>query len=88
MKLADIARLIGAHLTRFECDPEINRRDPKYKTVDYFMVSACARGSRVFLRYISYQGEISLTKQEALDYLAWLDAGNVGRHWAQKRAAS
>jgi len=30
------------------------------------------------VRYISYQGATCLTKQEALDYLAWLDAGNVG----------
>ena len=39
------------------------------------------------MTYVSYQGEASLKKAEAEAYLAWLDAGNVGRHYEQQRSA-
>ena len=83
-KLAEIATRIHAHLKRFEADPKINR----YKDADrhqrglhpFYWSGAYVGGSRVGVRYISYQGATCLTKQEALGYLAWLDAGNVGKH--------
>jgi len=38
-------------------------------------------GSKLGVRYISYQSQTFLTRSEAEAYLAWLDAGNVGRHY-------
>ena len=40
-------------------------------------------GNRVFVRYVIYQGESSLTKEQAAAYLQWLDAGNRGEHFEQ-----
>ena len=82
MKLKDIASRIRAHLRRFEDDPKINTTKPQpYGGVPYFWVNAYAAGRFVYVTYISYQGNSHLTKDEATRYLAWLDAGNVGRHF-------
>jgi hypothetical protein len=35
--------------------------------------------------YISHQGECFLKRAEAEKYLAWLDAGNVGKHYGVPR---
>jgi hypothetical protein len=37
--------------------------------------------------YINFQYHSKLSKRDALGYLAWLDAGGVGRHWEWERAA-
>lgn len=83
MKLSEIASRIDIHLRRFERDPNINVR-PKhkeYRTLPYYGARAFYSGSRVFVCYVSYQGDTSLTKAEAQRYLAWLDAGNIGKHF-------
>lgn len=84
-KLSEIAEGITAHLKRFEKDPKINAMDPKYKTVPYYIAYATSSGPRVFVTYINYQGNTSLTKAQALAYLGWLNAGNVGRHYEALR---
>lgn len=84
-KLAEIAARIGAHLKRFEADPKVNRVFGKFKTHTYYCVECCTSGPRVFVTYVGYQGNSSLTKAEALAYLEWLDAGGVGKHWDAKR---
>jgi hypothetical protein len=81
MKLTEIAERIGIHLRRLEQDTEFNAPHPVYKTRRLFCAHAHRGGSYVMVRYVSYQGTISLTKENALKYLAWLDAGNKGRHW-------
>ena len=85
MKLDEIAKRILAHLKRFEADPVINARNRKYGTTPYYYSMAYRAGSRVAVCYVTYQGASNLTKDEALKYLAWLDAGNVGRHWRALR---
>lgn len=89
MKLAEIAERINAHLKRFEKDPKTNPLDPKYKTRPFYVASASApKGARtVAVLYVCYQGASKLDREDALAYLAWLDAGNVGRHYEQQREA-
>lgn len=95
MKLSEIAKRIHAHLKRFEADPAVaSRPDPRHPDneraaiAQYYNGGAWASGRYVGIKYISYQPEYFLTKQEALAYLAWLDAGNVGRHYEAQRAVT
>ena len=81
MKLQEIADRIYAHLKRFEADRKINKTDTKYKTSPYYCVNAFRSGSRICVSYVTYQGGTMMKKAEALEYLAWLDAGNVGTHY-------
>jgi len=81
LKLNEIAERIGAHLKRLNVDPEYNKRDPKYGTTPLYYPGCASSGSRVFVTYVSYQGHSSLTRDQATRYLAWLDAGNKGRHF-------
>lgn len=93
MKLDEIANRISAHLSRFEADRDginanrvrTNARGQESRLPPYFNAGAGASGRYVYVRYISYQGVSHITKDEALRYLAWLDAGNVGRHYEALR---
>lgn len=85
IKLAEIAARINAHLKRFEGDPEINVSTGSTKTYRYYNAHAWVSGRWVRVVYVSYNRGSSLTKQQALDYLAWLDEGNVGRHFEALR---
>ena len=89
MKLHEIAARIAAHLKRFEADPKIAKsQNIEGPRLDFYCgPTAQPGGTRVFVTYVSYQGEASLKKAEAEAYLAWLDAGNVGRHYEQQRSA-
>jgi hypothetical protein len=82
-KLSEIADRIHAHLRRIEADPELNPWDDGKVngTKPFFHAGAHVAGARVGVRYISYQGVTNLKKADAVKYLAWLDAGNVGKHW-------
>jgi hypothetical protein len=84
MKLSELAARIDAHLKRFENDKRINRLQKKgtLRLSPYFGAGAFAHGRYVGVRYISYHGHSSLTKTHAEEYLAWLDAGNIGTHFA------
>ena len=97
LTLKTLATRIGEHLRRFERDPKINvrhrydreagewREDPN-GVGDYYMANAHSNGRRVSVVYISYQGPSKLTRDRAVAYLAWLDAGNVGKHFDMERA--
>lgn len=92
LKLRELAARITEHLRRFERDPKINvchQWEHDGKVVKgrppYYYAGASAAGSRVFVHYVPFQGHSSLTRAEAEAYLAWLDAGNVGRHYEQQR---
>jgi hypothetical protein len=87
LKLADIAKRIDAHLKRFERDRSINEIDPVSKCSRFYYAGARASGSRVCITYITYQGISCIKKVEAICYLKWLDAGNVGRHWEARLAS-
>lgn len=82
MKNVEIAERIRTHLKRFEADLSINKRNRNL--LAYWNSGAAASGRFVYVQYISYQGKSALSKTEALLYLAWLDAGNVGKHWELK----
>ena len=86
-KLKEIAWRIDAHLKRMAADPVFNAANPTYGTRPLWWPSAFASGSRVFVRYVSYHGDWSLRKAEALAYLDWLDAGNTGTHYGIERQA-
>jgi hypothetical protein len=88
----DIADKIHAHLERFESTEEINyprkfvdgqgwvKTSPNSGSRPYYMAFATGVRHRVCIRYISYQGSWLLDIPDAERYLAWLDAGNEGRH--------
>jgi hypothetical protein len=91
MKLIEIADRISAHLARFEADPIINAPAPSRMGSSeglkkYWHSRARQAGAYVGIVYIAYQGASNISKAEALRYLAWLDAGNVGRHYEALRA--
>lgn len=82
--LTEIAERIAKHLRRFEANDEINQYEDGNLRLrglrPYYMAGAHRAGSYVGVRYIAYQGSRNLTKDVAIGYLAWLDAGNVGKH--------
>jgi hypothetical protein len=83
LSLQELAERINAHLQRFEADAKINApRGQRMQTTPYFHAGAGAGASsrRVQLCYVEYQGQTLLTRAQAARYLAWLDAGNVGKH--------
>jgi hypothetical protein len=82
VKNGEIADKIRAHLKRFEADPAINEK--RRGLSSYWTAGAGASGRYVYVQYIAYQGSTALSKADALAYLAWLDAGNVGRHYMVK----
>lgn len=83
LTLTEIAARIHAHLKRFEADPKINVRD-EHQTQPYYYAGASRAGNRVAISYVSYQHTWKITRGEALAYLEWLDAGNVGKHFAMQ----
>ena len=85
LTLTELASRIAAHLKRFERDPEINEQRGHGRP--YYHAGAYRGGSRVMVSYVTYQGRSSLKRDEAERYLAWLDAGNVGRHYEAFRGA-
>lgn len=80
LTLTELATRIRAHLNRFETDKAINATDLKSGTQPYYHANAYRAGRYLGVKYISYQGTLMLDRPTANRYLAWLDAGNVGRH--------
>lgn len=85
MKLTEIANRISVHLARFEADKKINKLTNG--TSPYYHSHAYRGGKFVCVRYVLYQCTSSLTREQALAYLAWLDDGNVGKHFKFLQAA-
>lgn len=75
-----VAADIRNYLQHFERDPVINKPDGA-RMRPYYNAGAHSVGRYTHVTYISYQGPSKLTPEEAVRYLAWLDAGNVGRHF-------
>lgn len=78
LKLREIATRIQAHLAHIE---RSQPKDAAPKDGGFYFANAWVAGSRVGVRYVSYQISTFLTKADAIEYLAWLDAGNQGRHY-------
>ena len=90
MKLAEIAERIDAHLKRIEADPKTNPwNDGKVNgTRPYFRAGVHTSGSRIASGTSAIKAQRILTKMIAIKYLAWLDAGNVGKHFVLERQRS
>lgn len=88
LTLNEIAKRIDAHLKRFERDPKINTivdvSKERLTQRRFYYASAMRAGNRVRLVYVCYQTEWNITKPDAIAYLAWLDAGNVGTHYTME----
>ncbi len=85
MRLKELAEAISTHLKRFEEDPLINVPKEQRRLKPYFRTGACVAGRYVSVTYVSFQGPIHLTKDEAERYLARLNEGFIGRHFAALR---
>lgn len=82
LTMKEIAQRIAVHLKRFENDPEINKKRDGMRTFPYYNAGAYYPGGpKIGVTYISFQGTSNLSKTEAIKYLEWLDAGNVGKHY-------
>lgn len=83
LTIAQIAARIDAHFKRIEADPKLNPwNDGKANgTKPFYIARSHASGARIGVVYVSYQGTSYMKKVDALKYLEWLDAGNVGKHW-------
>jgi hypothetical protein len=83
LKLAEIAERIREHLKRFEADPKINKTIERQgmKLPPWYYTGASYSGNRVYVWYVIFQGNCSLTKSQAIRYLAALDNGFVGQHF-------
>ena len=91
LKLLKVAEQIETHLRRFASDPNL-RRDGAYRDAQgrwqkgrsLFKpeVHLGENGNWVTIYYTAFRdGGRRMTPQRAREYLAWLDAGNVGPHW-------
>lgn len=80
MKLDEIAKRIDKYMKRFEADPFVNR-EPISRLNSYFQACAIRAGRYVRVRYLAYDRNYHLSRSEAEEYLAWLDAGHVGKHY-------
>lgn len=87
LKLSEVAARIDAHLKRMEGDPSINIRPDSKRISPFYCAGAFSSGSRVFVRYVSFQGRASLTREKAIAYLAALDAGRDCKHWSVPEAS-
>ena len=96
---AVLAQKINTHLQRIEHDKTLNpgkRFDKDEKTWvpdekgarSFYGAHSMGDRHRVWIIYVTYQGGSYLPIEDAETYLAWLDAGNVGRHFAALRGAS
>jgi hypothetical protein len=78
--LREIAEAINVHLKRFEANPAVNI--PRNDLHPYYRAGSWYPGAgKVSVMYVSYQGPTKMTRAEAEQYLAWLDAGNAGKHY-------
>lgn len=81
MKLKEIAERIDKHLKKFESDKEINKAHDGRNIKPFYFANADTAGRYVKVTYVSFQGGSNLTKSDAEEYLRWLDAGGVGKHY-------
>lgn len=80
MKLDEIADRIHSHLERIEADTALNAHPTVPGQTRLADAQAYATRSSVRVTYRSFQGESSITKQQAEAYLDALDEGYLGKH--------
>jgi len=85
VKMQEIADGIKAHLKRFADDPVLCKHQASGRAAFWNTNAVYPGGVKVRVMYISYQGSTTLSKEQAAAYLDWLNAGNVGTHYAAQR---
>jgi hypothetical protein len=86
LPMRQVAERIDAYLRRFEADPKINAPIEGRTLHPYFGAHAWYPGGAfISVIYISFQGISHIKRADAEEYLAWLDAGNVGKHYALRK---
>ncbi len=88
--LIDLAADINHYLRSFAADLHINKpvpmeSDPATLRPPYQFTSVCRIRGGVSVTYDPIYGQHRLPRVEAEHYLAWLEAGNVGKHSDMKR---
>lgn len=83
LKLTEVASRIYAKLKLFAADPILSKRPNGHAR--FWTPNAYNSGRYVCVVYISYQGATSLVKADAIAYMEWLEAGNVGTHYEFER---
>ena len=102
LPLKTIATRIRIHLERIEALPKALENHGAESVVHPPNVPYCTKGAKsaplfyrpgawvaggwVNVRYVSYQLTYSFRRADAEAYLAWLDAGNVGKHYVSIEA--
>jgi hypothetical protein len=61
---------------------ETKKLDKKF---NLYEVNVWSGSGVVHIRYVDYWNYDTLTKVEALEYLKWLEAGNIGNHYDMER---
>ena len=82
--LRDIAQGIDDHLKRMENDPDINTII--HGMHGFYHPGAYSSSAGVHIKYVVFQGDTRITREQAEAYLAWLNAGNNGTHWSAERS--
>lgn len=79
MKFEEIASKINEHLQRLSQSGQDKVK--LYQPFAYYS----GKGPKMYVRYVFYWTEDYLSKAEAIEYLSWLDAGNIGYQYHCKK---
>lgn len=66
-------------------DEYLNAKKRRKSRSQLVSVSAWSSGRWVYIQYERYKAISHLSRTEAEKYLAWLDAGNVGKHFGMSK---
>jgi hypothetical protein len=85
LSVQEIADKISVYLKEFEKNQTvIKKEDGGNEHTKYYCARAFKSGAYVSICYKSYQGFSNYKKEKALQYLRWLEAGNVGTIYEMK----
>lgn len=79
---------IQTHLFEMENDRYNNSASGLFRRRPLYNPSIGSYGLNFVIKYHAKQKGYRLTNTEALAYLAWLDAGNIGQHYHMDRVPS
>ena len=76
--LGEVADRITKHLQLFAADSKVNAYDKAKMIFPYDSPYATQAGAKLRVKHKGYLSGELLSKREAIEYLAWLDAGGIG----------
>jgi hypothetical protein len=85
MKLQALADAINAYLKRFAADPTLSKEPGRSHSRFWNAQAYYPGGAKIRVIYVSYQGNSTLSKDQAERYLKRLQEGFVGRHFEALR---